>query len=159
MVASLTGQQTLKRLVETRDDVTRQLTELMDKQGVDFVGASFAAVPQQRSPRWFVLFFAIFSRDSPVLETSLPGYPNGSGWLWTARKVVNQGNYGWCCGGLALSEKPNQPSERLLSVVGCLHRQANIDGVLAYTSRSLGSWPGNCIIIVANEDFLKTKNI
>ena len=41
MVASFTGQQTLKRLLETRDGVTRQLTELMDKQGVDLVGASF----------------------------------------------------------------------------------------------------------------------
>ncbi len=50
MVASFTGQQTLKRLVETRVGVTRQLTELMDKQGVDFVDASFVAVPQQRSP-------------------------------------------------------------------------------------------------------------
>ena len=86
-------------------------------------------------------------------------YPNGTGWLWTARKVVNQGNYGWCCGGLAVSGKLNQPSERLLSVAGWLHRQANIDGVLVYTSKSLGSWPGNCIYIVAIEDFLKTKNI
>ncbi len=50
MVASLTGRQTLKRLVETRIGVTRQLTELMDKQGVDFVDASSVAVPQQRSP-------------------------------------------------------------------------------------------------------------
>ena len=50
MVASFTGQQTLNRLVETRVGVTRQLTELMDKQGVDFVDASLVAVPQQRSP-------------------------------------------------------------------------------------------------------------
>ena len=49
MVASFTGQQTVNRLVETRVGVTRQLTELMDKQGVNFVGAFFAAVPQLRS--------------------------------------------------------------------------------------------------------------